>query len=83
MKEGKRTAENKKKLNLSSQNTDKEKNGRIPDEYPLFGLARNHCFGIPKNLAALSALLDFKNPVVFLLLGYQQICLMLDGLGCF
>lgn len=52
LKEVKITEGNKKKLNLRSQDTDKNKNGRIPDEYHLFGVARKYCcLGFQENLA--------------------------------
>jgi len=63
VKKVKKTAVNKKKLNLKSQIANRYKNGKISDEYPVFGLAWNHCFGLPKNLAAFSSLLGTKIPV--------------------
>jgi len=50
---------NKKKLKLKDQSADIYKNGRIFDEYSLFGLAwKPYRFGLPKNLA--SAPLPFE-----------------------
>jgi hypothetical protein len=53
VQEVKKTSMNKKKLKLREQSADIYKNGRLFDEYSLFGLAwKPYRFGLPENLAS-------------------------------